>query len=369
MRRSLRHPLAGADLWTLGRLYLGSGGVARESRMRAAFAALSALGRAPFTVLDQAIGPFSWGRTPISRPIFILGHWRSGTTHLYNIMAKDPQFAFVPPVDTGMPWETTTLARWLQGPIAKTLPPDRFIDAIPVHGDSPQEDETAIANMTTLSFFHGIYFPHRFDAWIDRGVFMDGASAGLRAQWRRAARRFFKKIIATQGGRRLLIKNPVYTARAGVLRAMFPDARFIHIRRNPYEVFASMRNFYAKLLQEMALQDFAEVDVDGVILRTYARMMRVYERDAAALPPDALAEIEYERLDRDPIDAVRFIYDQLEIDGFEAARPAFETYLASVKSFAKNRFAYSDEAATKVEAHWGEWVRRWGYERPDAKAA
>ena len=31
-----------------------------------------------------------------SPPVFIVGHWRSGTTHLHALMAADDQFGFVP---------------------------------------------------------------------------------------------------------------------------------------------------------------------------------------------------------------------------------------------------------------------------------
>ncbi|WP_427846519.1 sulfotransferase [Aromatoleum aromaticum] len=30
----------------------------------------------------------------IKPPIFVLGHWRSGTTHLHNLLSLDPQFAY-----------------------------------------------------------------------------------------------------------------------------------------------------------------------------------------------------------------------------------------------------------------------------------
>ena len=31
--------------------------------------------------------------TEVQAPLFILGHYRSGTTHLHNLLALDPQFA------------------------------------------------------------------------------------------------------------------------------------------------------------------------------------------------------------------------------------------------------------------------------------
>src|SRR5262245_12080918 len=30
----------------------------------------------------------------VERPLFILGHWRQGTTHLHNLLATDRRFAF-----------------------------------------------------------------------------------------------------------------------------------------------------------------------------------------------------------------------------------------------------------------------------------
>ena len=46
-------------------------------------------------------------------PIFLLGHWRSGTTHLYNLLGQG-DFAYVDPIAAGLPWEFLTLGRWLR---------------------------------------------------------------------------------------------------------------------------------------------------------------------------------------------------------------------------------------------------------------
>ena len=39
----------------------------------------------------------------IQPPIFILGHWRSGTTHLHQIMCQDDRFAFPNSYQTAFP--------------------------------------------------------------------------------------------------------------------------------------------------------------------------------------------------------------------------------------------------------------------------
>jgi hypothetical protein len=117
-------------------------------------------------------------------------------------------------------------------------------------------------------------------------------------------------------------------------------------------------------LKEFALQSYDHVDIDEAILSVYDRMMRDYERDAAAVPADQLVELRYDDLDAEPIAAVQKVYDALDLPGFDAAKDKFERYLASVSTFKKNKFDYSDEAAAKVEARLGHFIEKWGYQRP-----
>ena len=359
----MAHPLSGADLATLARVAARAG--LPENPLSAAAIAGAALARSPFSAIEQVVME---SRLPkiaeLTPPVFILGHWRSGTTHLYNIMCKSGEWAYVPPVATGLPWDLFGLAKAFAPILEKALPEHRYIDNIPVTPTSPQEDEIAIANMTDLSFYHGIYFPKAFSEFLSRGLFFDGCSEGDIARWRQRFVYLLRKLSHYQDGKTLLIKNPVYTGRLSLLRAMFPDAKFVHIRRNPYEVFVSMRNFYKKLLAEFALQSYAHIDIDETIITVYERMMDALDRDAAGLSSPHYLDLAYEDLDRDAIGALEKIHQALELPGFVDARPKFEAYLASVRTFEKNRFSYSDEAAQKVEQRLGRFVERWGYRRP-----
>ncbi|NWG70260.1 MAG: sulfotransferase [Parvularculaceae bacterium] len=361
----MAHPLSGADLGTLAAV-LGRAG-APDKALSGALVGLAVLARLPFSTAEALLIekrlPAAGALPP---PVFILGHWRSGTTHLYNIMVKSGAYAFVPPVATGLPWDLFGLARVFRPLLEKALPKHRFIDNIPVTPDSPQEDEIAIANMSDLSFYHGIYFPRAFSDFLRRGLFFDACTPAEVARWRERFVYLLRKLTLLQDGKPLLIKNPVYTGRLAMLRDLFPEAKFIHIHRNPYDVFVSMRNFYAKLLKEFALQGYDHVDIDETILYVYERMMRALERDAAALPAGRYIELRYDRLDDDPMQALMDIHSTLSLPGFEAAKPKFEAYLASVQSFEKNRFVYSDEAAAKVEARLGRFIEKWGYARPGA---
>lgn len=358
----MAHPLSGADLGTLASVAARAG---LPMKAEAAMIALAALGRAPFTIGERLVME---GRLKAAEdlppPVFILGHWRSGTTHLYNIMCKSGAWGYVPPVATGLPWDMFGLGAWFRPLLERALPEHRYIDNIPVTPDSPQEDEIAVANMSGLSFYHGIYFPKAFDDFVKRGLFFEGCTESEVAAWRTRFTYLLRKLDRYFDGRTLLIKNPVYTGRLAMLRATFPNAKFVHIHRNPYDVFLSMRNFWRKLFEEFALQDYGAVDIDETILSVYDRMMTALESDAAGLAPPSYVELRYDELDRDGLGSVRRIYDALALPGFDAARPAFEAYLASVKSFEKNRFDYADEAALKVEGRLGRYLEKWGYARP-----
>lgn len=356
----MAHPLSGARFSVLRQVLAEAGAVDRDKLLPIWG---SVLGRGPVTALEDQVAKGLRPKEELEPPIFILGHWRSGTTHLYNVMSLG-EFAYVPPISVGLPAETLTLAQWLRPFLEKQLPDSRYIDNIPVTPTSPQEDEIGLANLSPLSFYHGIYFPERFDWFVNRGIFLDEASDEQVAQWEEAFVLFMRKLDRVFGGKRLLIKNPVYTARPAQLLKLFPGAKIIHIHRDPFDVFPSMQNFYSKLFPVMALQPHDHVDVDGAILRIYDRMMRQFTEQTASLAAPDYVEIPYRVLNDDPLGAMKLIYDTLEIDGFASVEPKFSAYLDSIKGYEKNRFRKADATTDRIADAWAPWLDRWGYERP-----
>jgi hypothetical protein len=363
----MAHPLSGADIGTLARVLRDGGGADRKLRALGIWG--SVLARLPFTTLECIlVGKHLPNLAELPPPVFILGHWRSGTTHLYNAMSLG-EFGYVPPLAVGLPWDMFGLARILRPLLESQLPERRYIDNVVVTPSSPQEDEIALANMSPLSFYHGLYFPREFDRLIDRGLFFDGCSEVETAAWQSRFTYLMRKL-ALQQGKQLLIKNPVYTARPAMLKAIFPQAKFIHIHRNPFDVFLSMRNFYVKLLDVMTLQDVPEdLDIDATILRVYARMMNCFEAQTDGWDAPDFVELPYELLDRDPMAALERIYSGLELKGFDAAAPRFQTYLDQVTHFRKNEFRGDARAVELVRGSLGHWIDKWGYQAPTAVSA
>ena len=328
----MAHPLSGADPNTFMKVLSRAGLPAKP--LAGLGVALSVAARQPFSIGERLIMEDRLPKAEdLSPPIFLLGHWRSGTTHLYNVLVKSDDFGFVPPVATGLPWDLFGIASAFSPLLEKALPEHRYIDNIPVNADSPQEDEIAIANMSDLSFYHGIYFPRAFSEFLERGLFFEGCTDQEINGWKERFVYLLRKLTKLQDGKPMMIKNPVYTGRLAMLAEMFPTAKFVHIHRNPYDVFVSMQNFYKKLLAEFALQNYDHVDIDETIFSVYDRMMTSLESDAASIDPSRFIELRYDDLDNEPMTALEDIYRALSIPGWAEAKPKFEAYLASVRNF------------------------------------
>lgn len=299
-------------------------------------------------------------------PIFIVGHWRSGTTFLYNLLSRSPQFAYVTPIATGLPWDFLTIGKLLQPILERALPEGRFIDQVPVNPDSPQEDEIALASMQPLSFYHGLYFPKNFAEVFNTGLFFEQCSPQEIETWRWAMAHFYKKLQLQNPGRQLLIKNPVYTARIQQLQSLWPNAKFIHIYRNPYVVFQSTLNFYTQLFQELSLQQFDQVPIEEIVLDSYPKMMNALFEDAAHLPKQDFIEIQFETFEANPLQQIQQIYTQLELGGWEIAEPCFKGYLEAQKDYRKNQYSFSRSTLEQVQARWQPFIERWNYQPPKA---
>lgn len=367
-RRRLSHPLSGADPLTLLRVLFANRGVSPGSLPQVTLAVLASLLRLPFTLADSVwVAARRSSVEPVTPPIFILGHWRSGTTHLYNIMSRAEHFHTVSPFATALPWDFLSLTRLFGPALAKALPEGRYIDNIPVGPDSPQEDEIGLANMSPVSFYHGLYFPERFRENFERGIYFERLGELEIAAWERRQRYYYLKLQLEAPGARLVIKNPVYTARLKQLLRLWPEAKFIHIHRNPYKIFFSMRNFYDKLLDQLALQKPPRIDMDAHILESYSRMMRALERDSTGLPANQFYEMRFEDLQAQPMEQLARLYGQLGIEGYEAARPEYLGYLDSVREYKKNVYRYPTAETARVGVAWGHFIAKWGYGVPTAE--
>ena len=357
----LFHPLCGAAPDTLIRLLL-KGGVSLP-RAHVAAIALAVTGlRLPFTLAEALVAR---SKPPGPAPIFIVGHWRSGTTHLTNLLSRSPAFGILSPMSVALPCEARGFGRIVRPFIEQFFPRTRLIDDMPLRPDLPQEDELAMANLSTLSCNHGLYFPSRLLAEFDRGLFLDGVEAAELAQWSRRLAGFLGKMTRAGGNRPLLVRNPANSARIPLLRTIWPEARFIHIHRAPQDVCASSMRMFATLIRELSLDDATDADAraQALVRHVYPRLMTRLLDDTATLPPGQFVEVPYESLRSHPLETLDRIHDTLGLPWVSTARGAVADQLARSRLYVPSKAETDAPALEWLTGHPGIFARL-GYPKP-----
>lgn len=359
------HPLAMVSTRHVRRLLRQDGGIESRHRLKLAGILAGGLATAPVRAAEHILYDRRLRGLSIQRhPVFILGHWRTGTTLLHNLLAQDPNLAYVSNFQTVAP-DCFLAGGWTVRPLlAATMPKKRPMDGMPLGVDLPQEEEFAIANAAPQSFYLGWYFPRRMRTLFMKYALFNGITEEEKSAWREAYVRVVKKATLRAGGRRLVLKNPVNTCRIRELLKLFPDARFIHICRDPYAVFHSTLRLHRGILGWVALQDISEDDIRSNVLALYRKMMRRYLKDRSALPPGRFTEVRFEDLERDPVREIARVYQAIGLEGWQDARLGVEAYAESVRGHAKHPNPLSPREMGLIEDHWGFAIREWGYHRP-----
>lgn len=295
-------------------------------------------------------------------PLFVLGHWRSGTTFLHNLLAQDPLLAYPTGYQVVFPHSFLTCEEWATRRFSSSGPKTRPMDNVPLSFESPQEEEHALAVLTLQSPYLGMLSFPREEARYSRYLTFRDAAPEERTQWKAALLWLARKLTLKYGDRSLVLKSPAHTARIALLLELFPDARFVHIHRNPYDVFRSTRH----LLEVLPEFDYLQrperpADVDG-ILRRYTEMYDAYFHDRKQIPEGRLYELRYESLEREPVQELQEVYRSLDLPGFEAMRPALEAYVASISGYRKNRHQPLEPALReRVRTAWQHSFDAWEY--------
>ncbi len=298
--------------------------------------------------------------TRVQPPLFILGHWRNGTTLLHELLIMDEQFAYPNVFEVANPHSCLSRAEEAAQALKDAPAQARPMDNMQVTFQSPGEDEAAMAVTSLRSPLIGWAFPRR-EAHYDRYYTFRGVPQAEIDEWKAACQRFYQKL-TWKYRRPLVLKSPPHTGRIRTLLELYPDARFVHIMREPYTVFRSTQNLYAKAVPYSYLQqpDLARVD-DG-ILRRYAAMYDAYLEDLALVPAGRFCEVRFEDLERDLVGQVEHVYTRLNLPGFGQVRPKLEAYAAAKTGYQKNQHATLPEALrTRVAAAWDRYFQTWGY--------
>jgi hypothetical protein len=369
----VEHPLAMGSVRSWLRLLWSHEGVDARFLPRVLFVTLTTLLTSPVRLYERMRYGTAVRRTQIQpAPILIVGHWRTGTTYVHLLLCQDPQLGFVSTFQTLAPGFCLAGQGFIKKIVAHWLEkghPTRLIDDVPLRIDAPQEEEFAMANVTPHSFLHVFSFPRQAADLFARTTLFQGIAPDALTEWSACYLEILRKATLHADGKRLILKNCADTGRIRVLLELFPDAKFIHMCRNPYDLFLSTRRLWEVVLWRSQLQEIEPAEVDQLILQFYAQLMQRFLADRALIPAGNLIEVRFEELEADPMAETYRVYETLSLPGFADAEPAFQAYLASVADYSKNDYQLTADVIDQVNRHWSFAFDAWEYRRLEPAAA
>lgn len=294
-------------------------------------------------------------------PIFIIGHWRSGTTYIHNLFSQDPQFGFPTTIQTTAPSLFLGFEKIIRPIVESSLPEKRPQDDVDLAADFPQEEEYALGDLSPYSFYNGWVFPKNMELYNNYVDFEHVPEKDIE-EFKRIYIYYTKKLTLYYKGKQLVMKNPSNTARVKLLLDLFPDAKFIHIYRNPYHVYLSMKRNVEKEMTLQCLQKPPPWEVfETSMVDMYNRMYTKYFNEKKFIPKENLIEIRYEDFMKNPLSYMEQFYSLFQINGFESLKPIFEKYIISQKKIKIASYTFDERLKNRIYSSLRNTIDLWNY--------
>ena len=271
-------------------------------------------------------------RREIHEPLFIVGLPRSGTSVLHRLLGADPEHRSPlmwevrspsPPTrDDEKPriqraTQSCNFFNWL-------VPTFRYVHT--VGAEVPQECVSLMTPTFLSDQFDAMYYVPSYRAWFFR--------QDLRPAYK-YHRRFLQHLQFRRPGRRWILKAPTHMFAMPALLSMYPNALFVQTHRTPVDSMASVASLVTIL--RSAFSDAVDpLIVCREAIDYWSETMDKFLRERDRLPKNRICDIQYDDIRRQPIDAVRRIY---EFFGWSLSREAEQRMRVLVASQAERQSA------------------------------
>ena len=295
---------------------------------------------------------------PVQDPIFIVGHWRSGTTLLHEYIMLDERFDTINTYECFAPTHFLVSERFIAPWLKFLMPKKRPMDNMAVGLSRPQEDEFAICALGINSPYRDVAFPNN-DPIDSEYLTLRKLSARDRERWLDAFE-YLVKALTVKSRKTLALKSPPHTARVAAILERFPNAKFVHISRDPFSLFPSTVNLWTKLAKVHGLQfPKGGVKLEEKVLHDFEEMYDSFFDAIPTIKEGNFCEISYDELVAAPVETLERIYSELNLGDFEKNRESFQKFADTQKSYKKNKFEISPEMEETIKRRWKKYFDRY----------
>jgi hypothetical protein len=264
----------------------------------------------------------------IRRPIFVTGLPRTGTTIMHGLLAEDPanrvpytwECLFPSPPTEIRRYDPRIRAAERQLRWFHRLNPD-FRRIHPTGARLPEEC-LIITSHSFLSFqFNTAHFVASYQAWLEQ--------QDLRPSYT-AHRRFLQHLQWRSHAERWVLKAPAHVFGLRALFDVYPDARVVFMHRDPLEIVPSAASLHTCLRGTFS----THVDPRVVGAEQAARWANgitraLAARDGGCAPPERFVDVHYADLMRDPIAAVRRVYEHFALPASDDLEMRWRLFLGA----------------------------------------
>ena len=203
---------------------------------------------------------------PITRPLFVVGMPRSGTTALHGLLARDPSrrapstWEVLYPIPRKAP--TSADANRRRARVARQLP---WMDAMSpgfqrghaLEAGEPQECVNITAHSMESFQFQSMYRVPGYQAWLEP------RSGVARYRYHRRFLQYLQRF--DEPPRRWVLKAPAHLFDLGALLEVYPDAAIVQTHREPFEVVSSLALDYEDRADFVMIEVWEDFDEQRLV--------------------------------------------------------------------------------------------------------
>jgi hypothetical protein len=244
----------------------------------------------------------------IREPVFIVGLPRSGTSLLHRLLSADPEHRCPLMWEVRSPSPPTrahekrriqratqscNFFNWL-------VPTFRYAHAI--GAEVPQECVSMMTPTFLSDQFDAMYYVPSYRAWFFRQNLQPAYEYH---------RRFLQHLQFRRTAGRWILKAPTHMFAMPALLSVYPDALFVQTHRTPVDSMASVASLVTIL--RSAFSDAVDsFTVSREAIQYWSETMKKFLRERDRLANNRICDIQYDEIRREPIRAVRRIYEYFD---------------------------------------------------------
>lgn len=307
-------------------------------------------------LVARALSEASWkanpayAQTPVTRPIFVTGLPRTGTTALHRLLAADPQHQALEMWLAEFPQPRPPRETWADNPVYQQIDAGFAQHRIEnpefmgVHYMSAADVEECWQllrqTVKSISYESLAYLP-TYSRWLRQ---QDWTNAYVR-------HRKNLQLIGLGDTRRWVMKNPSHLFALDALMRVYPDALIIQTHRDPVTIVGSSCSLTEHAARGWS-NSFSRAKIGETQLELWSRGLRDFTESRARYNADQFVDIQFEDLRANPMGTIESIYKSFGIELTDAARTAMLALDEESKSGDRkptHRYSLEDYGLTEAQ--------------------